>query len=435
MSNISQVTNYEYIRSGTVSVPVITLAKSSPAGSTSLVLNSPITDQDGNAITNASIVSIDVGGITLECYIAPGGWTSTTTATITTRQTKRGGLDITTADTANDIDAPASSPVKDVLSALHMQQINDAQQGNIGSAIKHSKRETFMANIPSACPIYASLAAGTAAITPQNGDSFYATAEGLFYDYTGGSWVSRASGGSFPNASTTVAGKVQTATQSQIDAGTATTGSTGANLEVMPAQINPFNLTNAKTTPAASDLITLSDSAAANALVKMTYANLVPAGSGAITGEMRMWGTVTPPTGWLICDGSAINRTTYAALFAVIGTTYGTGDGSTTFNIPDFRGRAPIGAGTGSATGATAHTLGATPTSGASGEEKHTISSGELPAHTHTISVVGGASGPQAASGSGAYLAGTASTTGSTGSGTAANIMQPSTCVEFIIKT
>lgn len=46
----------------------------------------------------------------------------------------------------------------------------------------------------------------------------------------------------------------------------------------------------------------------------------------------------TAPAGWLICDGSAVSRTTYADLFAAIGTTYGAGDGSTTFNLPDFSG-------------------------------------------------------------------------------------------------
>lgn len=51
----------------------------------------------------------------------------------------------------------------------------------------------------------------------------------------------------------------------------------------------------------------------------------------------------TPPTGWLICDGSAISRTTYPDLFAVIGTSYGVGDGSTTFNLPDKRGRVSVG--------------------------------------------------------------------------------------------
>lgn len=60
---------------------------------------------------------------------------------------------------------------------------------------------------------------------------------------------------------------------------------------------------------------------------------------GAITGESRLWNTETPPDGWLEEDGSAISRTTYADLFAVIGTSYGVGDGSTTFNLPDSRGR------------------------------------------------------------------------------------------------
>ena len=49
------------------------------------------------------------------------------------------------------------------------------------------------------------------------------------------------------------------------------------------------------------------------------------------------------PTGWLLCQGQAISRTTYAQLFSVIGTTYGSGDGSTTFNLPDMRGRVAVG--------------------------------------------------------------------------------------------
>ena len=63
------------------------------------------------------------------------------------------------------------------------------------------------------------------------------------------------------------------------------------------------------------------------------------------------------PTGYLECNGSAVSRTTYAALFVAIGTTWGSGDGSTTFNLPDLRGRTSIGAGTGTAGGATAHSL------------------------------------------------------------------------------
>jgi microcystin-dependent protein len=64
------------------------------------------------------------------------------------------------------------------------------------------------------------------------------------------------------------------------------------------------------------------------------------------TGVVNMWATNTAPSGWLICAGDAISRTTYAALFAIIGTTFGVGDGSTTFNLPDYRDRMPIGAGT-----------------------------------------------------------------------------------------
>ena len=77
-----------------------------------------------------------------------------------------------------------------------------------------------------------------------------------------------------------------------------------------------------------------------------------------------MWAAAAAPSNWVICDGSSLLRAgTYAALFAVIGTTYGSADGSH-FNIPDLRGRSPIGSGTGTATGATAHALGSTPTSG-----------------------------------------------------------------------
>lgn len=64
---------------------------------------------------------------------------------------------------------------------------------------------------------------------------------------------------------------------------------------------------------------------------------------GRIAGEIRMWSTDTAPIWWAICDGSALSRTTYAWLFAVIGTTYGAGNGSTTFNIPNLTGSIAVG--------------------------------------------------------------------------------------------
>ena len=63
------------------------------------------------------------------------------------------------------------------------------------------------------------------------------------------------------------------------------------------------------------------------------------------TGSLMMWTTVSPPTGFLLCNGSAVSRTTYAALFAILGSTFGSGDGVNTFNLPDYRNRTAVGAG------------------------------------------------------------------------------------------
>ena len=67
--------------------------------------------------------------------------------------------------------------------------------------------------------------------------------------------------------------------------------------------------------------------------------------AGDFRGMIMMWPNATPPQEWLLCDGSAVSRVTYADLFALLGTTFGDGDGSTTFNVPDMRGSVPIGAG------------------------------------------------------------------------------------------
>jgi hypothetical protein len=62
-------------------------------------------------------------------------------------------------------------------------------------------------------------------------------------------------------------------------------------------------------------------------------------------GEVKMWAGATAPVGWLLCDGSEVSRTVYATLFAIVGTAFGTGNASTTFNLPDMRSRFPIGVG------------------------------------------------------------------------------------------
>lgn len=94
------------------------------------------------------------------------------------------------------------------------------------------------------------------------------------------------------------------------------------------------------------------------------------------------YGGTTAPSGYLLCDGTAVSRTAYAALFAILSTTYGSGDGSTTFNLPDLRQRFPMGkaaSGTGSTLGGTGGTI----------DHTHTVT----PASLNNISLIGAGTG------------------------------------------
>jgi microcystin-dependent protein len=98
-------------------------------------------------------------------------------------------------------------------------------------------------------------------------------------------------------------------------------------------------------------------------------------------GILAFFGGSSPPSGWFVADGTAVSRTTYAALFAAIGTIWGAGDNVTTFNLPDLRGRAPIGYVNKAAPGITARAFGAR-----GGEESHTLALAEIPSHDHGYS-------------------------------------------------
>jgi microcystin-dependent protein len=146
------------------------------------------------------------------------------------------------------------------------------------------------------------------------------------------------------------------------------------------------------------------------------------------------------PTGWLLCYGQAVSRTTYAALFAVTSTTYGVGDGSTTFNLPDLRGRVPAGQddmGGSSANrltnpGTTVGGIDGDVLGGTGGEENHTMTTAELVAHTHSYVACNGTGGADINSGA-SFLRNSSLTTGSTGSTTPFNVVQPTIILNYII--
>lgn len=187
----------------------------------------------------------------------------------------------------------------------------------------------------------------------------------------------------------------------------------------------------------------------------------VSVSSSTPVGTVLMFGSTTLPSGYLLCNGALISRLTYSDLFAVIGTTYGGGDGKTTFALPDFRSRVPVGSGAG--TGLTNRALGAT-----GGEENHLLTTNEMPSHSHGASsgwmdrnsshshgmIIGGIDdknftgvGGQypVADGPGAWTNGTTTQAADTnhthsisvsasGGGGSHNVMQPFLGMNFIIK-
>ena len=141
-------------------------------------------------------------------------------------------------------------------------------------------------------------------------------------------------------------------------------------------------------------------------------------------GTIVMWATGTPPEGWLLCNGKDVSRTAYAELFKVLGTSVGAA-GSSSFKIPDLSGRFPLGA----SNTHSLHSMG--------GEEAHTLTVDEMPAHDHGV----GGNVVQRGSGSdafrelaGAYPGGSNSSSQRQGGGRAHNNMPPFYGINFIIR-
>ena len=177
---------------------------------------------------------------------------------------------------------------------------------------------------------------------------------------------------------------------------------------------------------------------------------------GIPTATIVPWSSASVPSGFLECDGTAVSRSTYSALFAIIGTTYGAGDGSTTFDLPDLQDNTPVGKSGTKSLGSTggANTVTVTPAGNVGGSTANaTLSTAQLASHTHHVTPTlknpgesrGTSPGFSNVSAGGSAIPLTASSTGSgsghvhnmsaTFSGDATSVLQPYLTLIYIIKT
>ena len=170
---------------------------------------------------------------------------------------------------------------------------------------------------------------------------------------------------------------------------------------------------------------------------------------GIPTATIVPWTSASVPSGFLECNGTAVSRSTYSALFAIVGTTYGAGDGSTTFNLPNLADNVPIGKSPGKALASTggANTVAVTATGNVGGSTANaTLSTAQLASHGHPTAVWGpnipAQGGPltmagPGTSGNAGSGQGHSHNMSATFSGSAVNaaIVQPYLTLIYIIKT
>ena len=169
---------------------------------------------------------------------------------------------------------------------------------------------------------------------------------------------------------------------------------------------------------------------------------------GIPTATIIPWSDSTAPSGYLECNGAAVSRSTYAALFAIVGTTYGSGDGSTTSNVPDLQDNVAVSKSGTKNLGSTGGANTVTTTGNVAGSTaNHSLSTGELASHSHPAGLRSKSPLQQQNPGP-FYPMATSTNSGNTGSGSghshnmsanftgdATSVVQPYLTIMYIIKT
>lgn len=417
------------------------------------------------------------------------------------RGLKPTGMDITDGSDTYAFKLRTGMIVAATVDPIILTEFQQALLGNIGSGLKLNARPSYMGVGIHSDRVFADATARDAAITsPTNGDRCYNTAAGVFQKYQGGAWTDDATG-TTANASVTVAGKVEISTDAEIRSKTGTGGSgaivvipasslvifrdnrivlkDSTELTISSGAITvtqPYHSIDTESDASGDDLITITAAVGAGEMIYVRLANsarminfkdgdgnlIIPGGDytladpdeilcfiqdgtnwrlvgprGAVVGEMKIWTTATPPTGWTLCDGSVPDASTnpeFQNLFDAIGTTYGGSDNSD-FVVPDMRGRLPLGKDNMGGTPANRVTdANADSLAGAVGSETHTLTEAQMPPHNHTVDVVTDTNSSvkiKATTGSNVFGQ---VTTSSTGGGDPHANLQPTLTVNYIIR-
>jgi microcystin-dependent protein len=201
-------------------------------------------------------------------------------------------------------------------------------------------------------------------------------------------------------------------------------------------------ITAAKLGSSAVETAKINDAAVTTAKIldsNVTLAKLAAAVAAALvpTGAVLSYGGTSAPTGYLLCDGTAVNRTTYADLFAVIGEFHGQGDNVTTFNVPDYRGRFLRGVDASQGRDPNAATRTAMATGGNTGDNVGSLQGDDYKAHTHTIAnvLVAGSTEPYNAGTGADFHMNNSGATGTSPTSGGSETRPKNAYVTYIIKT